>query len=163
MFLTGIAVKPEAGTVTLPQRSSIPDTPSVSNKIVVIDRHPIIGDAISSKIKRIQHIEYGGQAYTAMDSIDLIEAQNPDVLVLSFSLPDAYGLDFASQLLSLYRELRIVIYTQYEEQIFAERAIEVGVMGYVMKTGTSERLNKRNTKCSEKRNLSQCINDGTVT
>jgi|GEM_PF-500594 len=133
MFLTGIAVKTEAGTVTLPQRSSIPDTPSVSKKLVVIDRHPIIGDAISSKIKRIEDIEYGGQAYSAMDSIDLIEAKKPDVIVLSLSLPDAYGLDFASQLLSLHRELRIVIYTQYEEQIFAERAIEVGVMGYVMK------------------------------
>ena len=142
MFLTGIAAKPEAGTVILPQRSSLPDTPSPIHNVLLIDRHPIIGHALSSKLKPIRELEYTGQSYTAMDSIDLIETKKPDVIVLALSLPDAYGLDFAAQIISLHKDIRIIIYTQYEEQIFAERAIEAGVMGYVMKRAPLEDLIK---------------------
>ena len=126
----------------LPQKSSTKGSPSVSRTVVVIDQHPIIGHAISSRIKHIKHIEYAGQAYTAADSISLIERIQPEVIVLSLSLPDAYGLDFASHILSLHKDIRIIIYTQYEEQVFAERAIEVGIMGFVMKRAPFDDLMK---------------------
>lgn len=142
MFQPGIAAKHEAGTVIIPQKSSTKDSPSVSSTVVVIDQHPIIGHAISSKIKQIKHIQYAGQAHTAADSIALIESIKPDVIVLSLSLPDAYGLDFAAHILSLHKDTRIIIYTQYEEQIFAERAIETGIMGFVMKRAPFDDLIK---------------------
>ena len=133
MFHPGIAAKHEAGNVILPQRPTTLDDLDTPSKVVVIDQHPIIGYAVSNKLKPIQHIDYAGQACSAAKSSDLIEDIKPDVIVLSLSLPDAYGLDFAAHILSLYKDTRIIIFTQYEEQVFAERAIEVGIMGFVMK------------------------------
>lgn len=117
----------------LPQHSSTPGNNTVTSKVVVIDRHPAIGDAIASRLKYIPDIQYGGQAFTGSEGMALIEESKPGVAILPLSLQDAYGLDLASQLLSLFKDLRVIIFSQYDEKIFAERAIEVGVMGYVMK------------------------------
>lgn len=125
----------------LPQRSSTtPGDTTNSSKVVVIDRHPAIGDALASRLKNIPDIDYIGQSFTASEGMVMVEKTEPGIAIIPLSLRDAYGLDLATQLLSLFKDLRVVIYSQYDEQIFAERAIEVGVMGYVMKSAPLNEL-----------------------
>ena len=132
-----IAPKPEAGIVKLPQYS-----PNLngSSKIVVIDRHPAIGDALSARLKKIPDFTYCGQAFTASEGMTLVEQSVPQVAILPLSLSDAYGLDLAAQLITLSKDTRLIIFSEFEEKIFAERAIEVGVMGYIMKSSPLDEL-----------------------
>lgn len=126
-------VKPKAGTVILPQRSSSPNISPNPSRILVIDRHPAIGDAISSILKKLPDIIYCGQATTASEGFERVYQSKPDIVILDLSLEDAYGLDLTSQLISQVPNVRILIFSQYDEQIFAERAVEAGAMGYIMK------------------------------
>ena len=117
----------------LPQQSSSSPPSSTSYRVLVIDRHPAIGDAISSLLKRLPDLTYCGQAKSAADGFEKIEQSKPHLVILGLSLEDAYGLDLTAQLLSQFQNLSIVIFSQYDEHIFAERAIEAGAMGYIMK------------------------------
>ena len=124
----------------LPQKSSLSTPSSDPFRVLVIDRHPAIGDAISALFKRLSDLTYCGQALSAADGFEQIYQCKPDLVILGISLEDAYGLDLTAQLLSQFSTLRIVIFSQYDEHIFAERAIEAGAMGYIMKRVPTEVL-----------------------
>ena len=129
----------KAGNVILSRHSSSPD-PSHRIRVVVIDKHPAIGDAIASLFNRSEQYLYCGQASTAAEGYTLIAAEKPHVVILALTLSDAYGLDLTSQLVSQYPGIRILVFSQYEESIFAERAIESGAMGYLMKRSSMQIL-----------------------
>ncbi len=76
---------------------------------------------------------YCGQATSAIEAYDHIAIAKPDVIIISLSLDDAFGLDLTMQLVPQHPNLQILVFSQYDEQIFAERAIEAGAMGYIMK------------------------------
>ncbi|MFK7844459.1 MAG: response regulator [Rhodothermales bacterium] len=110
-------------------------------RVLVIDRHPAIGDAFSGLLKRTEDMIYCGQTTSASEAFDHITIAKPDVVIISLSLDDAYGLDLSMQLVAQQPNLQILVFSQYDEKIFAERAIESGAMGYMMKrTGTSDIL-----------------------
>lgn len=121
------------GTVILPQRTQLLDTASRRIRVLVIDRHPVIGDAFGASLKRTNDMIYSGQAFTAGEAYDHIDIAKPDVVIISLSLEDAYGLDLCSQLIAMHPKLRVLIYSQFDERVFSERAIEAGAMGYIMK------------------------------
>ncbi len=115
-----------------------PKTPSEKSlprriRVLVIDRHPAIGDAFAGLLKRTQDMIYCGQATSASEAYDHITIAKPDVVIVSLSLDDAYGLDLTMQLVAQQPNLQMLVFSQYDESIFAERAIEAGAMGYIMK------------------------------
>lgn len=81
---------------------------------------------------------YCGQTTSASETYDHITIAKPDVVILSLSLEDAYGLDLCMHLVSQHPNLHILVFSQYDERIFAERAIEAGAMGYIMKRSDME-------------------------
>ncbi len=102
-------------------------------RVLIIDRHPAIGDAFSGMLKHTDDMIFCGQATTASEAFDHITIARPDVVIISLSLDDAYGLDLSMQLMAQHPNLQILVFSQYDERIFAERAIEAGAMGYIMK------------------------------
>ncbi len=117
----------------IPQKNATDGSIHRRTRVLVIDQHPAIGDAFSSLLKRTQDMIYCGQTTTASETYDHINIAKPDVVVISLSLEDAYGLDLCMQLVSQHPRLQVLVFSQYDERIFAERAIEAGAMGYIMK------------------------------
>ncbi len=121
------------GLVIIPNKNATDGSVLRRTRVLVIDQHPAIGDAFSSLLKHTQDMIYCGQTTSASETYDHINIAKPDVVVISLSLEDAYGLDLCMQLVSQFPKLQILVFSQYDERIFAERAIEAGAMGYIMK------------------------------
>ena len=132
--------KTQVGLVKIPQNNAADSTRGRRIRVLVIDQHPAIGDAFSSLLKRTPDMIYCGQTTSASETYDHIKIAKPDVVIISLSLEDAYGLDLCMQLVSQYPNLQILVFSQYEERIFAERAIEAGAMGYIMKRSDMENV-----------------------
>lgn len=110
-------------------------------RVFIIDSHPAIGDAFAGLLKNTDDMIYCGLAMNADEAYDHIGIAQPDVIITALSLPDAYGLDLTMHLVAQHPQIRVLIFSQYDELIFAERAIESGAMGYIMKrTDLSEVL-----------------------
>ena len=108
--------------------------------MLVVDHHPVIGNAIAKVLREQEDLHYAGQAHTATEALRRIEQTRPDVVVLDLSLPDAYGLDLAGYLVSQYPNLQILIFSMYSDAIFAERALGQGAIGYLMKSASPSEL-----------------------
>lgn len=103
-------------------------------RVVVVDDHPAIVEALSDVIKTKMGFDLCGSAQNADEAFRLLVETEPDVAVVDIALGDAHGLDLVQNLRAQQPDLQVVIYSMYDESIYAERAIRAGATGYVMKS-----------------------------
>ena len=116
-----------------------PSTPSPI-RVLVVDDHPAVRDAVRDTIQRHGDVTVCGESATAAEALAAVERDRPDVAIVDLSLADAHGLDLTKQITARFPEVRVVVFSMYDEFVYAERAIEAGAKGYVMKTEPVERL-----------------------
>lgn len=109
-------------------------------RVVTVDDHPAIREALADTIEGKLDLELCGQASNGEEAFDLVDAEEPDVAVLDISLGDAHGLDLLQNLKAQHPNLHVVVFSMYDENTFAERAVRAGASGYVMKSESTERV-----------------------
>lgn len=113
--------------------ASTSTTTADSIQLLVVDDHPAIRDALRDTCRTCPDLEIAGESGTAEGAFSALERFEPDVAVVDISLGDAHGLDLVKSLNAQYPDLGILIYSMYDESVYAERAIQAGASGYVMK------------------------------
>jgi DNA-binding NarL/FixJ family response regulator len=63
----------------------------------------------------------------------LNEEKNIDVVLLDLSLPDSQGIDTITKVLNFTSEIPIVVLTNYDNEMFAIKALQKGVQDYLIK------------------------------
>jgi two-component system, NarL family, invasion response regulator UvrY len=108
-------------------------------RILLIEDHPIVRMACRQLLRGREGTEVIEVATSAMG---LSEARRnvPDIVVLDVRLPDGNGLDLLVVLLSEQPDLKIIVFSMYEDPVFARRALENGVRGYLTKNDDPDAL-----------------------
>ena len=102
-------------------------------RVLVVDDHPAIREALGDAIERNVGLTYVGGAASASEAFSLLTKSPTDVAIIDVALGDADGLDLIQNLRAQFPDLRVVVFSMYDELIYAERAIRAGAAGYVMK------------------------------
>lgn len=100
---------------------------------MIVDDHPAIRDALAAVIADSSDLALCAEAESGEQVFRAVEQFNPDVAVVDIALPDTHGLDLIANLLARYPDLRVVVFSVYDERVYAERAVRAGALGYVMK------------------------------
>ncbi len=109
-------------------------------RVLIVDDHPAIQDALADTINGKTGLELCGIAKSAKETFAILETVQPDVAVIDISLEDVHGLDLVQNLRAQYPELRVVVFSMYDESVYAERAIRAGASGYVMKSEPTQNV-----------------------
>lgn len=118
-------------------------------RVFVVDDHPAIREALTAAIDSKIDMRVIGESATAKKGLRQMERNEPDVAIVDISLEDAHGLDLVEELRSRFPDLRIVVFSMYDESVYAERAIRAGASGYVMKSEPTENVVKAIQAVSE--------------
>lgn len=118
---------------------SEPTASSSRPRIVVVDDHPIVKQAMAMMFEQ-QGWELCGEGASASVAKGLIEKLKPDLAVIDLSLLESHGLDLIRDLRAQHPKLGIVVFSQHDESQYAERAIRSGADGYVMKSAPPKTL-----------------------
>jgi DNA-binding NarL/FixJ family response regulator len=102
--------------------------------VFLVDDHPSIRKAIGDAVESIIDLEIVGEAGRLDGALDQIAEAAPDVVIIDISLPDGHGLDLIQTLSQTQSDVRTVVFSMYDESVYAERALRVGASGYLMKT-----------------------------
>jgi DNA-binding NarL/FixJ family response regulator len=102
--------------------------------VFVLDDHPAIREALAVTINSKLDMRLIGESGTADTALDQIERYAPDIAIIDISLEDAHGLDVVESIRTRFPSVRIIIFSMYDESVYAERAIRAGASGYVMKS-----------------------------
>src|SRR2546428_1957473 len=66
-----------------------------------------------------------------------IEEVQPDVALVDISLKNESGLELVKNLESRFPQLALIVLSMHDEALYAERALQAGAKGYVMKRETT--------------------------
>jgi len=103
-------------------------------QIFVVDDHPAIREVLASAFEEKTDTDVVGGSASASEALPQIEGLTPDVVVVDISLEEADGLTLIKQIRKRVPEAWILVFSMYDENVYAERAIQAGASGYVMKS-----------------------------
>lgn len=109
-------------------------------EVFVVDDHPAIREALASAINSKLDLRLVGESGTATEALRRLERHMPDVVIVDISLEDAHGLDLVEEIRSRFPSVRVIVFSMYDESVYAERAIRAGASGYVMKSEATENV-----------------------
>lgn len=107
--------------------------PSQSAKILIVDDHPLIVEALSARLGAQPDMVVCGTAYTVANALAILDAEMPDLAIVDLVLQDGHGLDLIKAIARGGYPTKVLVLSAYDESIYAERALRVGAHGYVNK------------------------------
>ena len=115
---------------------------SQPSRILIVDDHPMVREGLVRLISQHQDLVCCGEAANGRDTMAAVASQRPDLVILDLRLKGEDGLELIKTLRSQFSDLRILILSQYEAPLYAERALRAGASGYLVKEqGAEEVLN----------------------
>lgn len=90
-----------------------------------------------------------GDFSCAKDALDFISKNKVDVVVTDITMPGYSGIDFVKTLRSQNNDVPVVFISGHSEFSFAHEAINLGVLGYILKPITYSELYNTFNKISE--------------
>jgi len=106
-------------------------------RILIVDDHPLMREGLYELIASESDVEVCGEADSAASALAAIEALRPDVVVLDLTLGEDDGIALVETIHARSPALPILVLSMHEEALYAERLIELGARGYVMKQEAS--------------------------
>jgi two-component system, NarL family, response regulator DegU len=105
----------------------------MSYTAVVADDHPIFRKGLIDALKQIHDLDIIAEVSDGVEAYKNIIAKRPDVAILDIEMPGLTGIDVAKKVLGEKSETKFIVLTMHREKDFFNDAMNIGVMGYVLK------------------------------
>jgi DNA-binding NarL/FixJ family response regulator len=110
------------------------------SRTVVVEDHPMLCDGLRQLMNSQPDLACVGVADNTSDAKRLAEQCKPDLMVLDLRLKGGDALDFIKTLRVEHPEVKVLVLSQYDELIFAERTLRAGASGYIMKENATDEV-----------------------
>ena len=110
------------------------------SRIVIIEDHPVLSSGLRQLVDNQPDLACVGVADNVLDAKQLVDDRKPDLAVLDLRLKGGDALDFIKTLRVEHPEVKVLVLSQYDELIFAERALRAGASGYIMKENATDEV-----------------------
>jgi DNA-binding NarL/FixJ family response regulator len=101
---------------------------------VIVDDHDMVRRGLRGLIESRLRYAVIGEASDGREALTVVGEAQPDIVILDYSLPFQDGLSVARTLKELYPRVEIVMFTLFEQERVVSEAIEIGVLGFVLKS-----------------------------
>ncbi|WP_342322911.1 two component system response regulator [Kosakonia sp. BYX6] len=109
-------------------------------KIVIVEDHALIVTGIINVLSSWPRFHVVAHINNGLEIYNTCILNQPDILILDLGLPEINGLDMIPQLHYRWPAMSILIYTAYQEESMAIRALAAGARGYVLKKSSQQVL-----------------------
>lgn len=102
-------------------------------RILLVDDHPIVRHGLTQLINHEPDLEVCGEARSCRETLKQLDATQPDVVIIDISLQGGNGIDVIKEIKSRANKVKMLVASMHDENVYAERALRAGAMGYVNK------------------------------
>ncbi|ALJ20432.1 response regulator [Microbacterium sp. No. 7] len=109
-------------------------------RVLLVDDHPFYREGIRAMLSdESLGVRIMAEASCGEDAVDLVAAQNPDVVVMDLAMPGIGGLEAIRRLRAADPDLPVLVLTMHDdESVFA--ALRAGARGYLLKDAGIDEL-----------------------
>lgn len=108
--------------------------------IVIAEDQSLLRGALAALLSLEPDIELIAQAHNGEEAVELVTQHKPKVLVTDIEMPGLTGIEAAEALRQAGSETKVLIVTTFARPGYLQRALQAGVLGYVLKDAPSEEL-----------------------
>lgn len=102
-------------------------------RVLIIDDHPVVRMGLRALIEQADGLEVCGEAGSPAEALRLLSAEKPDLALLDLMMGGRDGAGFVGECARTHPETRILVLSQHDETLYAERVLDAGACGYLMK------------------------------
>ncbi len=106
--------------------------------ILIVEDHPIFRMGIKDMIDHEPDMQVCGEAEDVDTAIGLIDIRKPDLVIVDLSLKDSSGVDLIKEIHDRFPSCAALVLSMHDEALHAERCLQAGAKGYIMKQEASE-------------------------
>ncbi|MDM5187114.1 response regulator transcription factor [Bacillus sp. DX4.1] len=109
-------------------------------KILVVDDHAFLRDAIRSILELESDMRVVGEAVSGDEVLEKVEECRPDCILMDINLPGKNGIEATSLVKKQYPTCRVLVLTMYEHDEYLMDALQAGADGYLLKDSSSDQV-----------------------
>jgi DNA-binding NarL/FixJ family response regulator len=128
--------------------------------VLIIDDHPLVAGGIEMMLKDAEDIRISGSVRTGAEALDVLEKEQPEIILLDISLPDTDGLQLCEKIRINNKYSKIVGLTSTNDASIITQLLHRGANGYLLKNmERSELIEAIDTVLAGKVFLSKAANE----
>ncbi|MDB4292926.1 response regulator transcription factor [Maribacter sp.] len=108
--------------------------------VLIVDDHPMVIEGLKTLLSDDDRVAVKTHFTNGQDTLDFLETEIVDVILLDVNLPDINGVEMVKMILDKRATISILGLSTYSEPSIINQMIKNGVKGYLLKNATSDEL-----------------------
>ena len=109
-------------------------------RIVIVDNHYSVRDAIKFMLFGEQDIRVVGEAVDGREALELCGRAHPELVLMDLRMPQMDGLAATREIKQQFPDISVLVLSMCEDQDYLLEAIRAGAAGYVLKGAPQRQL-----------------------
>lgn len=109
-------------------------------RILLADDQSLIRRGLRALLKTDPELEIVGEAENGQEAIALVEALQPDVVVMDIRMPVMDGVVSAREICPHFPQTKVLMLTTFDDREYVTQALQAGASGYLLKDTPFEEL-----------------------
>ena len=106
---------------------------SATLRVLVVDDHPIVRKGLVDLLNGAPGLSVCADASSIAESLDALSACQAHVAVIDLSLGTENGLELVATVAERHPDVRVLVLSGHDEDLYADRALKAGALGYIKK------------------------------
>jgi DNA-binding NarL/FixJ family response regulator len=111
-------------------------------RILLVDDHPLVREGLRARLQAGGGCEVSAEAGSAEGAMQALLRERPDLVLMDVGLKgsEANGIELAARMIERCPELRVLMFSMYDNPEYVQRALQAGARGYVLKDAAADEL-----------------------
>ena len=111
-------------------------------KVAIADDHQIFRKGVILSMRQYTNIKFVQEADNGEELIKGISESAPEIVLMDLRMPVKDGIETTKYLNKHFPDIRIIILTMYEDELFVGHLMESGANGYLLKSTEPSEIKK---------------------
>lgn len=108
--------------------------------VMLVDDHDLVRTGIRRLLDDVADIEVVCEATSGEEALARVAEHGPHVVLMDINMPGIGGLEATRKLLHVHPALKIIVVTMHDDDLFPQRLLKAGAMGYLTKGAKVEEI-----------------------
>ena len=108
--------------------------------VLIVDDQPVVRERVTELVTSEPDLTVCGATDDSRLAMQSIAAANPALIITGLALKNSHGLEFIKDVHVRYPKIPVLVFSMYDEELYAERAIRAGASGFLSKRAPTKEL-----------------------